>query len=82
MRYSSLSRNNMRYRGPMESAKLNKFRTDTEVDLRYLYEKIEEIKKETKAMREEFYAGGMEMSSKYGFVRLRAAYLKGGDSRE
>lgn len=72
----------MRYRGPMESRKLNKLHTETYYDVSYLYKRLEELKTETLSFREEMRKGGEEMSSQYGFIREQSNYLKGGDSRE
>lgn len=82
MQYPSLSRSNMRYRGPMESRKLNKVYADTYYDLSHLYKRLEELKENVSSFRDEMRKGGEEMSEQFSFIRYKAGYLKGGDSRE
>lgn len=82
MRYPSLSRSNMRYRGPMESRKLSKLQTDAYYDLSYLYQRLQELKQETETFIDETREGGMEMSSQFTSIRKHSSFLRGGDSRE
>lgn len=82
MRYPSLTRANMRYRGPMESRKLNKFYTDAAHDITDAYKRLETLKQETTAFYDGIRTGGNDMSSSTSFIRKETNYLKGGEARE
>lgn len=81
MRYPTITKHNMRYRGPMESEKYNKKNKDFEHDMDYLFKKLAALKQETHAVFADIYQGGNEMSAQCSVIRKQEEYLRGGESR-
>jgi hypothetical protein len=82
MRYPSLTRSNMRYRGPMESKKVNKLNRDAAYDISDAFERLESLKQRTNEFYEQMRTGGSDMSNSLISTRSQSAYLKGGEARE
>jgi hypothetical protein len=82
MKYPSLTRSNMRYRGPMESRKLNKFYTDVFYNISDAYKRLEALKEETNTFYQDIRTGGNNMSSSIIAIRKEGTFLKGGEARE
>lgn len=88
MRYPSMTRQNMRHRGPMESRKLNQVRQQARMDIAALYQQLDAIKVGTTTFMNDMregnqtgITGGNEMSSQLMLVRKETEYLKGGGIR-
>ncbi|MNL33796.1 hypothetical protein D3C87_1557260 [compost metagenome] len=88
MRYPSATRQNMRYRGPMESRKVNQGRQQARIDVASLYTQLDAIKSGTTTFMNDMrdgnetgITGGNEMSSQLMLIRKETGYLKGGGIR-
>lgn len=81
MRYPTISRENARYRGPMEARKFSKVFANVQHDLAYLFERIDLIKKDTDKTLRDTYAGFQDRTESMSYVNKENQFLKGGESR-
>lgn len=80
MRYPTISRENSRYRGPVESKKFSQLADAIEHDLKYVFEHIGIITEDTKQTFSDMYADTQKRTQTMSYVSADNAYLKGGES--
>lgn len=82
--YSSQVRSNMRYRGPIESRKLNKNNAEIYVNLSALYSKLEQMASSAQLLRDtirygsDTVAGEESTQAALRFLSIEAEAIKGG----
>lgn len=81
MRYPTLSRENSRYRGPMEGHKFSQLADAIEHDFKYLFERIALIKEDTEKTFGNMYKEGQKRTEKMSYITADNLYLRGGESR-
>lgn len=81
MRYPTISRENARHRGPVESHKFSQIADAVEHDFKYLFERIGLITEDTKKTFSDMYGEGQKRTEQLSYITSDNSYLKGGESR-
>jgi hypothetical protein len=81
MYYPSFIRDNMRYRGPMESRKMNRIQQALVRDIGLLFTRMNDMHTETLTLREEAFQGNRDIAGSLQKISSEGKYVKGGESR-